>query len=100
MQTRERCLYHVHYRHERWWSAMTGMTAKTAAKAMSGAAVLLKECISGGKPTFWLNDAKGRCVRVPYAVGKELSESPLVAACEPGLFEGYAQSWVIKQVQR
>jgi hypothetical protein len=34
---------------------------------------------------------------VPYAVGKELSESPLVTACEPGLFEGYAQSWVIKR---
>jgi len=79
---------------------MTGMTAKTAAKAMAGDAVLLKECNSGGKPAFWLNDAKGRCVRVPYAVGKELSESPLVTACEPGLFEGYAQSWVIKQVKR
>jgi hypothetical protein len=31
---------------------MTGMTAKTAAKAMAGDGVLLKECNSRGKPAF------------------------------------------------
>jgi hypothetical protein len=72
---------------------MSGMTAKAAVKAMAGGAVLHKQCNSGGKTTFWLDDKKGRCVNVPYAVGKEVSESPLVTPCEPGLFRGYAQSW-------
>ena len=71
------------------------MTARTIVKAMAGGAVLHKHCNSGSKPTFWLDDKKGRCVSVPYAVGKEVAASPLVKPCEPGLFEGYPQSYVI-----
>ena len=73
---------------------MSGMTKSIAENGMADGATLLKQCKSEQRPVFYLDYGKGRCIRLPYAVGRELSESPLVTPCEPGLFDGHAQSWV------
>jgi len=75
--------------------AMCGMTVKTTIKAMAGGDYM-QTTYSNGKPHFWLDDRKGRCVRLPYAVGKEVSESPLIEPCDPGLFDGFPQSYRIR----
>jgi hypothetical protein len=71
------------------------LTASAIIKAMVGGAVLHKQ-YNGGKAAYWLDDSKGRCISVPYREGKQVSASPLVRPCEPGLFDGYPQSYKIK----
>jgi len=64
---------------------MSGMTKSIAENGTADGATLLKQCKSEQRPVFYLDYGKGRCIRLPYAVGKELSESPLVTPREPGL---------------
>ena len=89
---------------EKGVGGMSGMTTRIAVEGMADGATLLKQCKSEQRPLLYLDYGKGRCIRLPYALGKELSESPLLTPCEPGLFDGHAQSWlaqawVIKQAK-
>jgi hypothetical protein len=75
------------------------MTASAIVKAMAKDAekARLHTQYMDGKAAYWLDDGKGRCVRVPYREGKQVAESSLVEPCEPGLFPGFPQSWKLRQ---
>ena len=74
---------------------MAGMSANTIVKKMVGG-FLFKEC-NGGRPAYYVRDAKGNCLRVSYKDAQQVIALPQVEPCEPGLFEGYPQSWVINK---
>jgi hypothetical protein len=76
---------------------MMTLTANTVIKAMVGGSALLKEYVKG-EVRYWIFDPKKRShIAVPAREGKQLEDSSLVEPCDPGLFEGYPQSFVIKR---
>jgi hypothetical protein len=73
------------------------LTANAVIKAMAGGSVLLKEYV-GGETRYWVSNPKKRThIAVSVREGKQLEGSPLVEPCDPGLFDGYPQSFVIKR---
>jgi hypothetical protein len=73
------------------------LTANPVIKAMAGGSVLQKQYVRG-EPQYWIFDPKKRThIAVPVREGKQLEDSSLVEPCDPGLFEGYPQSFVIKK---
>jgi hypothetical protein len=71
------------------------MTANAVIKAMAGGAILHKQYIEG-KAAYWLDDGRGRCIKVPWKEGKQVSESSMVEVCEPGLLDNCAQSYIVQ----
>jgi hypothetical protein len=72
---------------------MGPMQADAILRAMAGGAVLHVAFVEGER-VYWLTESNGLAsVPIPGMEGKHVSESPLVESCEPGLFDGYAQSF-------
>ena len=73
------------------------LTANAVIKAMVGGSILHKQYVKG-EAHYWIFDPKKRShIAVPVREGKRLEDSSLVEPCDPGLFEGYPQSFVIKR---
>jgi hypothetical protein len=64
----------------------------------NGGRLDIAQGVSQRRGHYWIFDPKKRShIAVPVREGKHLEDSSLVEPCDPGLFEGHPQSFVIKR---